>query len=516
MRSVRPLAGWTRALSARRLVLLATVAGVGLAGATVGPNGLHRTGLSIYAAANAAEIAQRPAGFADLVEKVKPAVISVRVKVKAGSEMMSFDGDMPFRKDSPMGRFFRRFGMPNFGMPNDEGTPENQLSPRGQFVTGQGSGFFVTADGYAVTNDHVVDKAKTVEITTDDGKTYEAKVVGADARTDLALIKVDGRTDFPFVKLADTTPRIGDWVVAVGNPFGLGGTVTAGIVSARGRDIGSGPYDDYVQIDAPVNKGNSGGPTFDMEGNVIGVNTAIYSPSGGSVGIAFDIPAETVKTVVAQLKDKGMVSRGWIGVQIQPVTSNLAEGLGLKGTEGALVAEAQADSPAAKAGIVSGDVITGVNGHQVKDAHDLAKQIGSMTPGATAKLTVWRKGEEKSFSLTLGELPKSREARTTNPDSDTTGAELPKLGMTIAPAGEVAGSGSEGVVVVEVDPDGVASEHGLKSGDVILEVGGSKVATAADVRKAIGEAQKNGKHAVLMRVKSDDTTKFVAIPFVRA
>ena len=514
MRSVR--SGWPRALSARRLILLATVASLGVAGATVGPNVLHRAGVPIYAAANAAEIAQRPAGFADLVEKVKPAVISVRVKVKAGSEMMSFDGDMPFPKNSPMERFFRRFGMPEFGMPNDKDMPDHQPQPHGQFVTGQGSGFFITADGYAVTNNHVVDKAKAVEITSDGGKTYDAKVIGTDPRTDLALIKVDGRSDFPFVKLADTTPRIGDWVVAVGNPFGLGGTVTAGIVSARGRDIGSGPYDDYIQIDAPVNRGDSGGPTFDMEGNVIGVNTAIFSPSGGSVGIAFDIPAETVKTVVAQLKDKGFVSRGWIGVQIQSVTSDIAESLGLKGTEGALIAEPQADSPAAKAGIVSGDVITAVNGHAVKDAHDLAKQIGSMTPGAAVKLTVWRKGEEKSFSLTLGELPKSKEARATNPDSDKAAAGLPKLGMMVAPAEEVAGSGSEGVVVTEVDPDGVASEHGFKSGDLILEVGGSKVATPEDVRKAMGEAQKNGKHAVLMRVKSDNTTKFVAIPFAHA
>jgi serine protease Do len=209
-----------------------------------------------------------------------------------------------------------------------------------------------------------------------------------------------------------------------------------------------------------VNKGNSGGPTFDMEGNVIGVNTAIFSPSGGSVGIAFDIPAETVKTVVAQLKDKGFVSRGWIGVQIQSVTSDIAEGLGLKGTEGALVAEPQADSPAAKAGVVAGDVITALNGHPVKDAHDLAKQIGLMNPGTTAKLSIWRKGEEKSFSLTLGELPKSREARATS-DSDAKSADLPKLGMTVAPAGEVAGSGSEGIVVTKVDPDGLASEHGL-------------------------------------------------------
>jgi serine protease Do len=515
MKSVR--LGWPRVLLARRLLLLATVAALGVASATVGPNVLHQAGLPTYAAAaNAAEIAQRPAGFADLVEKVKPAVISVRVKVKAGSEMMSFDGDMPFPKNSPMERFFRHFGMPEFGMPNDENMLDNQVQPRGQFVTGQGSGFFVTADGYAVTNNHVVDKAKAVEITTDDGKTYDAKVIGTDPRTDLALIKVDGRSDFPFVKLGDTTPRIGDWVVAVGNPFGLGGTVTAGIVSARDRDIGSGPYDDYIQIDAPVNRGNSGGPTFDMEGNVVGVNTAIFSPSGGSVGIAFDIPAETVKTVVAQLKDKGFVSRGWIGVQIQPVTSEIAESLGLKGTEGALVAEPQADSPAAKAGIVSGDVITAVNGHAVKDARDLAKQIGSMTPGTAVKLTIWRKGEEKSFSVSLGELPKSKEARATKPESEVTRAGLPKLGMTVAPAEEVAGSGSEGVVVTEVDPDGVASEHGLKSGDIILEVGGSKVATAEDVRKAMGEAQKNGKHAVLMRVKSDNTTKFVAIPFAHA
>jgi serine protease Do len=514
MRSARP--GWPRALSARRLVLLATVAGLGVAGATIGTNALYQAGLPTYAAANAAENAQRPAGFADLVEKVKPAVISVRVKVKAGSEMMSFDGDMPSPKNSPMERFFRRFGMPEFGMPNDEGMPDHPVQPHGQFVTGQGSGFFITADGYAVTNNHVVDKAKAVEITTDNGKTYDAKVIGADPRTDLALIKVDGRSDFPFVKLADTTPRIGDWVVAVGNPFGLGGTVTAGIVSARDRDIGSGPYDDYIQIDAPVNRGNSGGPTFDMQANVIGVNTAIFSPSGGSVGIAFDIPAETVKTVVAQLKDKGFVSRGWMGVQIQPVTSDIAESLGLKGTEGALVAEPQPDSPAAKAGIVSGDVITTVNGHTVKDAHDLAKQIGSMTSGAAVKLTVWRKGEEKSFSLTLGELPKSKEARATNPNSDNAGAGLPKLGMTVAPAEEVAGSGSEGVVVTEVDPDGVASEHGLKSGDIILEVGGSKVGSAADLRKAMGEAQKNGKQAVLMLVKSDNATKFVAIPFARA
>ena len=502
---------WQCALSARRLVLLATVASLGVAGAVAGPNGLRQLTHPTYSAASAAEGMQRPVGFADLVAKVKPAVISVRVKVDAGAEMMGFDGNPGSPPNSQMQRFFRYFGMPD-----GENMPDGQQQPHGQFVTGQGSGFFISADGYAVTNNHVVDKAKAVEITTDDGKTYDAKVIGTDPRTDVALIKVNGRNDFPHVKFADSAPRIGDWVVAVGNPFGLGGTVTAGIVSARDRDIGSGPYDDYIQIDAPVNKGNSGGPTFDMDGNVIGVNTAIFSPSGGSVGIAFDIPAETVKTVVAQLQNKGVVSRGWLGLQIQPVTSDLAEGLGLKGSEGALVAEPQADSPAAKAGILSGDVITAMDGHAVKDAHDLAKRVGAMAPGANVKLTIWRKGEEKTVSVTLGDMPKSREARAGAPESDSTGTDSPKLGLTLAPAGEVAGAGSQGVVVTAIDPNGLASDHGLKSGDVILEVAGTKVASVADVRKAVSEAQKSGKHAVVLRVKSDDATKFVAIPFARA
>jgi serine protease Do len=497
-----------RALSTRRLILLATVANLGLAALIVAPASPSQSLLPTLSAANAAEGAQRPAGFGDLVEKVKPAVISVRVKMDAGAKTMGFDGESPSPQNSPMERFFRRFGMPD-----GNSTPDSRRMPREHSVSGQGSGFFISADGYAVTNHHVIDKAQSVEVATDDGKTYTAKVIGTDQRTDLALIKVDGRNDFPHVKLADKAPRIGDWVLAVGNPFGLGGTVTAGIVSARGRDIGAGPYDDFIQIDASVNKGNSGGPSFDMEGNVIGVNTAIFSRS---VGIAFDIPAETVKSVVAQLKDKGMVTRGWIGVQIQPVTADIAEGLGLKASDGALVAEPQALSPAAKAGILSGDVITAVNGKMIKDARDLAKQIGAMAPGATAKLTLWRKGEEKSISVTLGELPKEREARAAAPDSKPAGTDVPKLGLMLAPAGQVAGSGSQGVVVTGVDPNGLASEHGFKTGDVILDVGGKKITTPADVRDAIGDAQKNGKRTVLMRLKSDDVTKFVAIPIARA
>jgi serine protease Do len=499
-----------RILFTHRLILLATVTGLAAATLVAGSQ-ISRSGVLIISAANAAENTQRPVGFADIVEKVKPAVVAVRVKMDANAKTAGFDGNSPFPPNSPMEQFFRRFGMPG-----GNGTTNGQDQPRNHSVSGQGSGFLISADGYAVTNNHVVDKAQTVEITTDDGKTYGAKVVGTDERTDIALIKVDGRSDFPFVKLADKAPRIGDLVLAVGNPFGLGGTVTNGIVSARGRDIGAGPYDDFIQIDASVNKGNSGGPTFDMDGNVIGVNTAIFSPSGGSVGIAFDIPSETVKSIVAQLKDKGTVTRGWIGVQIQPVTAEIAESLGMKRSEGALVAEPQMGGPAAKAGILSGDVITEVNGRAVKDARELAKQIGAMAPGNTVKLIVLRKSEVKSISLTLAELPKEREARATSSDIGPDGSDVPKLGLMLAPAGKVAASGTEGVVVTNVDPNGLASEHGFKTGDVILDVGGKKVATPVDVRNAISRAKKDGKRTVLVRLKSDNAMRYVAIPIAQA
>jgi len=308
-------------------------------------------------------------------------------------------------------------------------------------------------------------------------------------------------------------------VLAVGNPFGLGGTVTAGIVSASGRDIGNGPYDDFIQIDAPVNKGNSGGPAFDVSGEVMGVNTAIYSPSGGSVGIAFSIPASTVKSVVAQLKDKGTVSRGWIGVQIQPVTADIADSLGLKKAEGALVAEPQANGPAAKAGIESGDVITAVNGEQVKDARELARTIGGLAPGNAVKLNVVHKGQDKTINLTLGQLPNTQEAKADTGKDDggsvKKGAEVPKLGMTVAPANSVAGAGKDGVVVTEVDPKSAAAERGFKEGDVILEVAGKSVTSAGDVRDAITAARSDNKNSVLMRVKSGGSSRFVAVPLAK-
>ena len=500
----------SRILSARRIGLLATtIAGLGAAALFVAPNLAPNAGFFAAPAhaqnltQQAQQLPQHPVGFADIVAKVKPAVISVRVKMEKEETPGLSEDEVPFPPGSPFDRFFRRFGNPNGG----EG--------HRQLVTGQGSGFFLTADGYAVTNNHVVQNADNVQVTTDDGKIYTAKVIGTDPRTDLALIKVDGK-DFPYVKLADAAPRIGDWVLAVGNPFGLGGTVTAGIVSARGRDIGAGPYDDFIQIDAPVNKGNSGGPSFDVDGNVIGVNTAIFSPSGGSVGIAFDIPAETVKTVVAQLRDKGSVTRGWIGVQIQTVTPDLADSLGLKKAAGALVSEPQTNSPAAKAGIESGDVITAVDGKSIADARELARKIGTMAPGSSIKLDLIRQGQEKTVNLTLGTLPSEHQAA--NHDNDRQGSDnaMPKLGMTLAPSNQVSGSEGNGVVVTAVDPNGVAADHGFQVGDVILDVGGKTVANPSDIRKQLAEAHKAGKHALLFRVKSHEGTRFVALPLGNA
>jgi serine protease Do len=492
--------------SKRRIFLLASVAalsgGLFFADFALSP---HTSGRALFAPPYAhAQNAQRPVGFADIVEQVKPSVISVKVKMNTGGDSLTLNEDNPLR-GTPFEDFFRRFGQPDG--PRGFGDRQGPRQQRRQYTLGQGSGFFISADGYAVTNNHVVDKAEHVDVTTDEGKTYTAKVIGTDDRTDIALIKVEGRSDFPFVHLADKPPRIGDWVLAVGNPFGLGGTVTAGIVSARGRDIGAGPYDDFIQIDAAVNKGNSGGPTFDLDGNVIGVNTAIFSPSGGSVGIAFDIPAETVKAVITQLKDHGAVTRGWIGVSIQPVTNEIADSLGLRNARGALVAEPQSGSPAQKAGIRAGDVIVSVNGETVTDSRNLARRISAMAPGTSVKLGIIRGGREDALTLTLGELPKDRQARVdTEERISPRGVEVPKLGLSLAPAR----NGGEGVVVTQVDPNGTAGDQ-FQTGDVILDVNGKAVSTPADVRKVVSDAQSDGKRSVLMRVKSNQGTRFIAV-----
>ena len=454
---------------------------------------------------------QPQAGFADLIEKVKPAVISVRVKIEQAAGQTDGSGNSrmeQFGDSEGLQRFFRQFGMPDM--------PNFRMAPRGrQMVTGQGSGFFISADGYAVTNFHVVDHAKTVQVQTDDGKTYTAKVVGADQKTDLALIKVDGDKKFAFVEFSDKQPRVGDWVVAVGNPFGLSGSATAGIVSARGRDIGAGPYDDFIQIDAPINKGNSGGPAFNVDGKVIAVNTAIYSPSGGSVGIGFGIPADTVKTVVAKLKDKGFVDRGWIGVQVQPVTAAIADSLGMRNAEGALVGEAQANGPAAKAGIQSGDVITAVNSDAVRDSRDLAKKIGAVAPGSKVTLSILRKGERQNVTIALEAMPNDRQAKADTGAEENDG-DAPRLGLTLAPADRVAGADAKGLVITGVQEDSAAAESGMKTGDVILDVAGKPVTSVGEMRKTLADARKQGHSNVLMRVKSGDTTRFVALPLRKA
>ena len=380
----------------------AIIAGGAVESGLVAPNPAHAELRSM------AQPVQGAPSFADVIDRVKPAVVAVKVKVQNVADRNDDDEDgqqfsMPdLPPGHPMERFFRQFRdqMPGRGDRNPR-----QERPR-QFGQALGSGFFISADGYVVTNNHVVENGSAVEITMDDGKTLDAKVIGTDPKTDLALLKVEGN-DFPYVRLAGQKARIGDWVMAIGNPFGLGGTVTAGIVSAQHRDIGAGPYDDFIQIDAPVNRGNSGGPTFNLAGEVVGVNTAIFSPSGGNVGIAFAIPASTVEQVVGSLKEHGTVTRGFIGVQMQPVSKEIAEAIGLTEPRGALVAEALKDGPAAKAGIKTGDTILAVDGEPIKEARDLSRKIAGVSPGKTVTVTVYRDGKERTVPVEVGKQPRA-------------------------------------------------------------------------------------------------------------
>ncbi len=487
------------------VVLLGSVAAVALAGALTG-NVLPHATFASTAQAQTNPQASLPANafsFADVVDKVRGAVVSIKVKIAEASNTSDSDEVPGLQPGDPLERFFKRFG-------GQDGVPFEFHNARPHMELAQGSGFIISPDGYVVTNDHVVDSATEVTVTMDDGKTYQAKVVGTDKKTDLALLKIEDGSNFPYVEFAKATPRVGDWVIAVGNPFGLGGTVTAGIVSARGRDIGSGPYDDYLQIDAPVNRGNSGGPTFNTQGEVVGVNTAIYSPSGGSVGIGFDIPSDEAQSVIASLKDKGSVTRGWIGVEIQPVTSDIADSLGLKTDKGALIADTQPNSPAAQAGVKTGDVILGVNGESVEGPRELARKIAALGPNAEASLLVWHDGSEKTVSVKLGTLPNDQEAKAeTGSGSGSSGFD--NFGLALAPADSVPGAGKQGVVITDVDPDGSAAQKGLKVGDVILEAGGKPVSQPSDISNVISDAKKDGHKAVLLRVKSGDETHFVAL-----
>ena len=489
----------------RRNTILASVAvaALGVAGA-VGGNAFTPSHPAYAAAVSTADLPQNAPSFAPLIDRVKAAVVSVKVKIAAE------DGDAQASVSSQMDnlppeiqKFFKQFG----GLPNGGAMPEG----RHPMMLGEGSGFFVSADGYIVTNNHVVDHAKTVTVTTQDGKTLDAKVVGTDPKTDLALIKVNEAGDYPFVAFSKEAPRIGDWVVAIGNPYGLGGTVTAGIVSAEGRDIGDGPYDRFIQIDAPINRGNSGGPTFNMKGEVVGVNTAIYSPSGGSVGIGFAIPSTTADSVIGALEHGGMVPRGYLGVNIQPVTKDMAEAMGMKTDKGAIVVEAMPGTPAAQAGLKAGDVITKLNGTEVKDASDLTMRIGSFKPGDKVELNYIRDGADKTAQITLANQKNEKVAQ-----ADTSKDHGAQLGLQIAPAKDVAGAGDTGVAIVGVDPNGTAAEQGLATGNVILDVSGKPVATTEDVKSGIESAKSQGKKAVMMRIQTADGARFVAVPFPKA
>lgn len=445
--------------------------------------------------------ANAPATFADVVERVRGAVVSVKVKVVETADAGGDDQPFPqMRPGDPLERFFRRFGGEN---------PLNRPQ-RPRSGQAQGSGFIITQDGYVVTNNHVVENATEVTLTMDDGRTLNADIVGADKRTDLALLKIKERGDYPHVAFARDMPRVGDWVIAVGNPFGLGGTVTSGIVSARGRDIGAGPYDDFLQIDASVNRGNSGGPTFNLRGEVVGVNTAIFSPSGGSVGIGFAIPTEVARDVIDSLRQNGSVARGWIGVQIQPVTREIADSLGAKEAKGALVSDLQSGSPAGSAGIRSGDIIVAVNGERIDGPRELARKIAAFGPDKQVELTYLRDGREQRANVRLGALPAETQQRADRSPSQPERNALTGLGLTLAPASSL-GAGREGVVIAEVEPDGAAAKSGLKQGDIILDAGGQPVTRPADVASALAAVRKDGRRALLLRVKSGDNTRFVAV-----
>ncbi len=439
-------------------------------------------------------------GFADLVDRVMPAVVSVQVKfanVAATGEQAS--PQMPGSPEgSPFGDFFRQFPQLR---PGPE-TPEQGQRPEGSAV---GSGFIITADGYAVTNNHVVKDASEVIVKMTDGKEYPADVIGTDPKTDLALIKIKSDTKFDYVPFTAKEPRVGDWVVAVGNPFGLGGSVTTGIISARGRDIGSGPYDDFLQIDAAINRGNSGGPAFNLEGEVVGINTAIFSPSGGSVGIGFAIPASVAQNVIASLKDTGTVTRGWLGVQIQPVTDDIAESLGLKEAKGAIVADVTEGSPALAAGIEQGDTILKVNGTEISDSRDLARKVAQFKPGQTVPVTLVRDGKTMDIAVKIGTMPdEPKMAAAPGAQVEGGNVSVANLGIQVAPAEDGAG-----VTITSVKPGSAAAERGLKAGDTILEVAGKEVHQPSELQDAV---KASGKKRVLMLVKSSEGQRFIAMP----
>jgi serine protease Do len=440
------------------------------------------------------------AGFADLAAKVRPAVVNIATTEEG--EQASARQTPSFPPGSPFGEMFRH----NFDNQSESDGPRHAL----------GSGFIIDPAGYIVTNNHVVDGARKITVTLNDGNSYPAVVKGRDTKTDLALLKIDAANPLPYVAFgASDKERVGDWVIAVGNPFGLGGTVTAGIVSAHGRDINEGPYDDFLQIDAPINPGNSGGPLFNQSGQVIGVDTAIYSPTGGSVGIGFAIPSDLAAKVVAQLREHGSVERGWLGVQMQSITPPLAKAVGRPNAEGVLVDQVEAASPAARADLRQGDVITAFNGVAVKSPRDLAMMVADTHSGSTAKLTVWRDGREQPLIVTIGTQSKEKTAAL---DEQPGGAPV---GMALAPLSPDQRSAlgldaaAKGVVVARVTPDSRAAESGVRAGDVIVRIGSDAVTTLSEAADRIRAAEQQKKEAVPLLVMRDGTTYYLALQLAK-
>jgi serine protease Do len=446
--------------------------------------------------------------FADIVEAVSPAVVNISVTKVARSLPTSGFGprqrNLPDQQ-LPFDEFFERFfGMPQPGMPRERRSE------------GQGSGFAIDAEGHIVTNNHVVESAEEIVVTTQDGRKLDATLVGTDPKTDLALIKVDAGAKLSYVEFGDSDKaRVGDWVLAIGNPFGLGGTATAGIVSARGRDIQSGPYDDFIQIDAPINFGNSGGPVFDVSGKVVGVNTMILSPNGGNVGIGFAIPANQAKSVIAEIEQNGSVERGWLGVQIQDLDEELVASLGLSNDDGALVAEVVADGPAENAGIRAGDVVTRFDGHTIDSVRTLSRAVADADPSESVKVTVWRDGRNHELNVKLGEAERGEQVAALAPaDSNASG----QLGLTLQTLTDeqkaelgLAGD-AEGALVVNVEPDSPAAEKGIRPGDVITRVNQQEVDSANAAVAALREARDKDSRALLL-VKRGDSQRFVALSF---
>ncbi|OCJ08017.1 serine protease [Rhizobium sp. AC44/96] len=450
--------------------------------------------------------------FSSIVDADKPAVVTIVTKMKAPAQD---EGDDNSQMQEQFKQFFGEQGIP---MPHQ--APEPQSGERAQAL---GSGFIVSPDGYIVTNNHVIENAIDIKVTLDDGTELAAKLVGADPKADLAVVKVDAKNPLPTVAWGDSDKlRLGDQVLAIGNPFGIGTTVTAGIVSARGRDLHSGPYDDFIQIDAPINHGNSGGPLVGSDGKVVGINTAIYSPNGGSVGVGFAIPADEAKMIVAKLQKDGSIDHGYLGVQIQAVSQDVADALGLAKPAGALVADVTKGSPAADAGIKQGDTITAVGEKAVSTPKDLSRLVADLSPGDKQTITVWRDGKSVDLKVAIGGNDDGKPQQAAFNGAEKATPAGPRIGVSLADltpqVRERIGvaKGVEGAVVADVSPDKPAAEAGLEAGDIILSVNGKTIHDASEAKTAVAAAAKAEKKSVLLLIQRGDNKTFVAVPFSAA